>query len=231
MLKLYICRSRKMTTEMTTAQEIVFDNGTKTVVEPLQFFMSNKNCNIPDDAIDAIDLLSQEFDIFKESLSWATGYKRLLVQLPTKEHLGQLTTYKNIFYTLILNIDAFMFTNHKPRREFYMYYSLGRSPGDHDLDFCDHGYNCLEIYFDDYIHGPESFMKDMAILLSIITTFERNDDSGMPMCTGGEYKIIRHRNIMKMKLMPNFDLYDELFDTLFNEDFIKLIRVSIKMSK
>lgn len=214
---------------------IEVDNGTRTECSVLQIFIKTAHGRYPD----AISLLDPVFEPFKESLFWAKGYSRIFVDLPgcpstsiEAEMLNQLTTYKNTFYTFINQTDTFMFTNNKPRREFYMYYSgTDTQKREHDFNFCDSGYNCFEIDYSGMSDQEyNELVSCLAKFLAVITSSEPFDDKnkGFALCTGGEFKNISYKNQIKFKTMPQFDLSDTLFDKLFDTKFIALLRESKK---
>jgi hypothetical protein len=217
---------------------IEVDNGSREECSKLQVFIKTPTGKYPD----AITLLDPVYDPYKESLFWAKGYSRIFVDLPSVTNnvnddgdtplVTQVSTYKNAFYTFMIQTDTFMFTNNKARREFYMYYSgTETQKREHDFNFCDSGYNCFEI---DYSHMSQTdydeLIKGLAAFLAIVVSSEplSATSSEFAMCTGGEFKTISYKNQIKFKTMPQFDLSHEFFDKMFDPEFISLLRASKK---
>lgn len=177
---------------------VMIDDGSIDNFAHLQFFVK-LNGDFPD----AITMLDDSYsEDTRESLAWATGQKRLLLR-PYDSFEPQLKLYKDAFYTIMSDLGEFTFTNNgKQRREFYMYYSNERKKN-HDMDFCDNGYNCIELSFTN--EDLDSLLAEMAVLFANICVFKR-PVGDMPICSGGEFKIDHRRNVIKMKLMPQFNL-------------------------
>lgn len=212
------------------------DNGTRTTCSKLQVFIKTPHGKYPD----AISLLDPVYEPFKESLFYAKGFSRVFVDLPpvsgeTKieaQVKNQVSTYRDAFFAFMSYSDSFMFTNNKPRREFYMYYSGTESPKkDHDFNFCDNGYNCFEIDYSEFTQEEyDAVIEKLASFLSIVTSAEPFDEKnkGHALCTGGEFKVVGYKNQIKFKTMPQFDLSNEFFDKLFDAEFVELLRASKK---
>lgn len=185
----------------------------------LQFFTEIQG-NEPD----AIDILDDVYKDMYESYAWGTGIKRLMIDdRGLNTFNSQVKKYSSYFYSLLIDFKNFMFTCHKLRREFYMYYCTDYS-GSHDLDFCGTGYMCFEMpYTDDNI-------KKLSMFIGIITSVQRPGiDSGLPLCTAGEFRIIQNKGILKFKLMPGKNLLDdEEYNNILGHDFMKTLRDSKK---
>lgn len=177
---------------------VMIDDGSIDKFMDLQFFVK-----LISDHPDAITMLDDSYSAdTRESLAWAVGQKRLLLK-STSSFEKQMKLYKDAFYTIMSDLGDFTFTNNgKQRREFYMYYSNDRKKN-HDMDFCDNGYNCIELPFDP--EDLENLLSEMAVLFGVICTFKRPAGT-LAMCSGGEFKIDRRRNLIKMKLMPQINL-------------------------
>lgn len=182
-------------------KSVMIDDGKITKYSDLQFFVKY----VDDDFPDAIENLDEAYtEEMRESLAWAIGQKRILLGVEGSFE-GQMKLYKDAFYTLMSDFGEFTFTNNgKQRREFYMYYSTERKKN-HDLDFCDNGYNCIEVPFIE--ESLDGLVADLAILFAVLCCFKR-PVGDLAMCSGGEFKIDRRKKIIKMKLMPQINLND-----------------------
>ena len=176
----------------------MIDDGSIDKFAHLQFFVK-----LESDCPDAITMLDDSYsEDTRESLAWAVGQKRLILK-PKSSFEAQMKLYKDAFYTIMSDLGEFTFTNNgKQRREFYMYYSNDRKKN-HDMDFCDNGYNCIELPFDP--EDLDTLLSEMAVLFANICIFKRPAGQ-LAMCSGGEFKIDHRRNLIKMKLMPQINL-------------------------
>jgi len=210
---------------------IDIDMGDKTECSVLQFFVESDV-----DAPDAIDILDSVYEPYKNVMSWARGYKRIMVNLPKGSFdmetaaITQIKTYTSVFGAFMYEANSFMFTNNKARREFYMYYSNEdhNKIVRHDFNFCDNGYNCFEI---NYSHVDDKWLlRHLANFMAVITSAECLDakNNGYAMCSGGEYKLLAYKKVIKIKLMPDFNLDDEFFDKMFDSKLMSILRISKK---
>ena len=173
----------------------------------LQFFIASKNVDPSIKGISANDMLPVEYDPLKDATEWATGRNKILrmfLKRKKTNFVKQIQDYKSAIFTM-MSVSSFMFVAHKPRREFYVYYTMPYIKS--DLDFCDHGYHYFEI--DTELISDE----DVAGIISVLTTIKRSETSDVPIITAGELsKVCGEYSFHKIKLMPEVPL--SIFDGL-----------------
>lgn len=207
---------------------VYVDNWESESVSKLQLFVMMKG---NDDYPDAIDMLSPAYSQLYDSYAWGTGIKRLILdERALTDADKQLTIYKNLFYSAVIDFKNVMFTNFSNNRDFYIYYSEGsKKEGeyiDHSLDFCDSGYHYFEFRGED---ANDHTIQELCKFIALVTTVSRNEEGGneaIPMCSGGELSVSRHKEVIKMKLMPvnSIDLYSQfLVDMLGNNTMDMII--------
>lgn len=163
---------------------IIIDDGKVTPTQT-QFFVKLSSPEYPD----AMDTMDDSFKGLCDYGAWMKDYKRVFYTAEDLSPEKHITDLKNTMYTILSTHGSLMMTNHKPRREMYLYYT---DVGDHGIDFIGNEYTCFEL--------PIDSLVEASILVTIASLLSRGN--GVPVTTAAEISISYRHDSLKVKLMP-----------------------------